>query len=323
MRFGFLITARCNASCAHCTVDSGPHRVTELPRDKMLDLLDQAARIWQREGEPGDDLEICISGGEPFLDFARLLDIVSHGARLGAQMSCVTNGSWAANDEKASAHLRAVRHAGLVGLGVSTSRFHGHFINRDRVQRVLDLAPRFGLKTTLKCAVTASDQAEGGLVHWAQTRKADATEVFPVMPYLRSGVRLPETEYIQPLVVPRGTCPAPTLTVREDGGAYTCCMPGGFVDFLKLGNAFDSSLARLRDRFYLGGVQQVLREHGPAHFADAIQAAGLGDRLRPGYEGVCDLCAHIGSDAQMAKVAQRAAGAFAKERLQAEAADSD
>lgn len=316
MRFGFLLTARCNASCAHCTVNSGPMQTAALPQDTVLDLMDQAAVLWRREGLRGEGLEFCLSGGEPFLDFDRLLRIVGHGSRLGATVSCVTNGSWAATDDVARAKLAALKQAGLAALAVSTSSFHQRFVRLARVERALALAREAGLSTGLKCAVTASDRA--GIESWARTRAVDQLEVFPVLPYLRDGAVLPERDYIREHALPKGRCPAATITVREDGRAYTCCMPGAFTEFLALGSVHQTSLDDIHDRFYLQNRQQALRHRGPAYFARAVIAAGAGARLRQRYESVCDLCAHIASDSHMAPIALRAADAFAARELQAE-----
>lgn len=318
MRFGFLITARCNAACAHCTTNSGPYEEQELRADTVADLMDQAAALWQQERAPGERLEFCFSGGEPFTDFARLVGLVRHGAGLGAAVTCVTNGSWAVSDERARDRVAQLKEAGLTTLGVSTSRFHQQFVKRDRVRRALDAAREAGIRTALKCAITAVDRdGPHSLEQWARARHVDKLELFAVTPYVRIGAALPEDDFLRTEGIPAGRCPAATLTVREDGRAYTCCMPGAFTDFLKVGNVFETSLAVLYDRFYLEARQRTLRHRGPRHFARAVIAAGQGARLRDRYESVCDLCAHIARDPVMAPIAARAAEQFADEQLRA------
>jgi pyruvate-formate lyase-activating enzyme len=315
MRFGFLVTARCNAACSHCTTSCGPHATTALSRPKILALMDEAAALWRKHHVDGEELQFSISGGEPFLDFPLLLDIVAHGARLGAWVGCVTNGSWATSDLRAREKLGKLKAAGLRALAVSTSRFHREYVATTRVELALRIAGELGLHTTLKCATVKSDGAS--LRNWARSAGAKALEVFPVVPYLREGARLPEREYIRRRALPRGRCPAPTITIREDGTAYTCCMPGGFVDFLALGSVHDVPLERVYDRFYLQGKQQALRHKGPIHFARAVIAAGEGHRLRASYESACDLCAHVASDPTMAAVAERAAEKVADSQYRA------
>lgn len=315
MRFGFLITARCNAACTHCTTSCGPNETAALPHDRLLALMDEAAALWREHRADDEDLHLCISGGEPFLDLEGLLQLVAHGTALGATMSCVTNGYWAATDDKARRQLRALKAAGLRHLGVSTSRFHQQFVKARRVQRALDIARETGIRVTLKCALTRADRAVDGLEQWARASGADELEIFPVAPYLREGAQLEDDQYIRELQLPQGRCPQPTVTVKESGVAYTCCVPGGFVDFLALGNVRRASLAAIYQRFYRGEVQQALRHRGPAYFAGAIAAGGESHRLRERYESVCDLCAHIASDPVMAAIARDAARDFAEQRM--------
>jgi hypothetical protein len=105
--------------------------------------------------------------------------------------------------------------------------------------------------------------------------------------------------------------------VTETGAAYACCVPGAFAPALELGRVPELSLQDLRDRSLLGGVQQILRTEGPIALARAAQAAGLGSRLRGGYQGVCDLCTHLATDPVLSRVVSEAGNAL--EASQAEA----
>jgi MoaA/NifB/PqqE/SkfB family radical SAM enzyme len=277
--------------------------------------MDQAAAVWASERAPGEDLHFSISGGEPFLDLALLTQIVGHGARLGAVVGCVTNAFWASSDVAAHAKLSLLKDAGLRLLAVSTSRFHQDFVRRQRVERALRTAESLGLRTVLKCSTTQTDFED--LERWAGAQRVDHREIFPVTPYLRRGAVLDERNFIRSEGLPGGRCPGATLTVREDGRAYTCCMPGAFTDFHSVGNTYEQGLGLLYDRFCVNGKQQVLRDKGPAHFAAAVVRAGEGHRLRAAYEGVCDLCAHIGSDPVMAAIAENTARAHARRQAAA------
>ena len=313
MRLALLVTSRCNASCIHCTTDSSPHKSLALGGQRIKDLMTEAAALRAR----GDPLLFCISGGEPFLDFKQLLETVSHGTALGGQVTCTTNGSWASSDDRARSMLGALKEAGLYALGVSTSQFHQEYVKPDRVRRALAIARGHGIKTILKCAVTKSDRKSGWARSFARSVRPDKVEIFPVVPYLRSGAALPEDEYIRKPGLPRGRCPAAMLTIREDGRAYTCCNPGGFVDALSLGNALDSGLEPAAEKFHTQALQQVLIRRGPAYLAKAISAQGLGERLRSSYADVCDLCAHIAGDKTLADIAVKVSEQFERERMKA------
>lgn len=311
MKLVLLTTARCNASCGHCSTSCGPEKTESLSQNKIFGLMDEAAEL--AEGKP---LKFLLTGGEPFMDFELLLSIVAYGARLGAIVTCVTNGYWATSPEKARSMLSAVQDAGLRALAVSTSRFHQQFVKLKRVERVLGAARDLGLTCCLKYVRLPSDaQDEETIKAWAMAAGADEVEDFSLLPYLRDGESLPDSAYIRSPGLPEGRCPAPLLTVREDGEAYFCCTPGADRPLLFLGNTHELRLREVHDRFYLGGMQQILRQHGPIFFARAAEAQSQGYRLRESYTNVCELCTHIVNDPDLAAVATETAQAFEVQQL--------
>jgi hypothetical protein len=251
-----------------------------------------------------------LSGGEAFLDLEQLVNVIRHGVGLGATVTCVTNAYWATSDSKAQAIVARVREAGLTHLAASTSQYHQRFIPIERVKRALSAARAVGINTLLKVVYSAPDQQEGLIQQWANFVGADALQAFPVVPYLRQGGELPSDHYVRDPGLPKGPCPSPVLTVREDGAAFNCCTPGGFEALLQVGNVFDHSLDTLVDRYQFDPTFQVLRERGPIHFARHAIKNGEGGRLRSAYADVCDLCAHVASDPTLAKLARESAGTY-------------
>jgi pyruvate-formate lyase-activating enzyme len=313
VQVGLLITQRCNAACTHCATSCGPDKTAALSRANVFRIMEEASAL-----AAGRALTFCISGGEPFLDFAHLRNIVAHGRSLGGECTCVTNGYWATTDDKARILLTELRAHGLVRIAVSTSRFHQRFVKLARVQRALRMAVEVGLGAVLKVAATPQERAQvERLQAWAVDTGLAGVEVIALMPYLREGQQLPAGDFALQPGLPAGPCPAPSLTVREDGTAYSCCSPAGFTDSLSLGNAVDEGFEAPFLRFLLNGRQRVLREGGPAAFADAIRRRGLGHLLRERYAGVCDLCAHIASDPTLDAVAAQVATEHEREYLRA------
>jgi pyruvate-formate lyase-activating enzyme len=312
VQLGLLITQRCNAQCAHCATSCGPDKTAELELTRIFKLMDEAAALRR----PGKRLVFSLSGGEAFLDLPKLRAIVAHGKHHGGEVTCVSNGYWAASDDKARVILTELKDAGLVALGVSTSRFHRQFVKLDRVKRALRTAVDVGIRAVLKYPVTRDERADAEeLQAWARGIGVQEFEIEPVQPYVREGSEIPETDLVTQPGLPEGVCPSASLTIREDGMAYTCCAPGGFNEFLALGNALEQGLRGTYGLYLLGGKQKLLREAGPIHFARAIQARGAGHRLRRAYGGICDLCAHIGTDPALAAIAQDEADRYEIEYL--------
>jgi MoaA/NifB/PqqE/SkfB family radical SAM enzyme len=314
MKLALLITAHCNASCTHCSTSCGPHRREHLSREQIFKLIDEAAELTSTE-----KLKVLLSGGEPFLDFDLLLEVIRYAKGKRAIVTVVTNAYWATSVERARDLLIQLKQAGLRSFAISTSRFHQQFIKRQRVERALQASREVGMRCTLKYVRTRSDALDReGIRSWATGVGAHDVQDFPLLPYLRTGAsEQPETDYIRDAGLPNGPCPAAILTVREDGRAFTCCTPGSFTELLKLGHATRESLHEVNARFHFGGVQQILRHGGPGEFVEAIRAKGQSHRLRHNYASVCDLCTHIASEPILAAIATEIADALEVRQVKA------
>ncbi|MFL6604461.1 MAG: radical SAM protein [Steroidobacteraceae bacterium] len=305
MRLALVLTARCNASCAHCARSYGPNRSEHLDQTEIFRLMDEAAAI-----DDGENLYFDLTGGEPFLDFELLVATVSHGARLGAEVSCVTNAFWARTNELTRSKLETLRDAGLSALSVSVSRFHQRFVPLERARRALTVAAELGFWTEIKGAVTRHDlQAGGALETWKDSLKATCSSIFAVLPHIRNGETLPDEEYYRELGLPMYRCPGDLVSVDFEGVARSCCTLDGSNTFLVIGDARRMSLEKIHEAFQQGGKQRILRESGPIEFARGAIDAGLGNRLRKAYAGPCDLCLHIQSDPALRQVAEEMARA--------------
>lgn len=311
MQLVMMVTARCNASCRHCSTSCGPDRTESLSREAIQRVITEASAI-----KDGDPLQISITGGEPFLDFQQLKEIVRFGTARGAVMSCVSNGYWASSLDRATRLLQDLKDCGLALLAISTSTFHTEYIARQRVERALNAARDVGIECVLKFVQTAADRNVDELQEWARGAGASRVELIPLMPTIREHESLRPDAYLRTSGLPSGTCPGAIINITETQKVYMCCTPGAVQGFYTLGDISDTHLKDIQDRFHLGPKQQILRTYGPIYFANAVRGAGLGDRLRSAYTSVCDLCTHIASDPEMAAVAARASEAFALTQLQ-------
>lgn len=270
-----------------------------LTQEQIFQLMDEAADLSKDEL-----LRFCLSGGEPFLDFDLLLSVIAYGHALGGEVTCVTNGYWATSAERARDMLSKAKAAGLTHLAVSRSRFHEQFVKLKRVERVLEAAHTLQLSCAVKYARLKSDTLSNDeLQIWATSLGVEKVEDFPVLPYLRESGHVADEDYIREEALPDGPCPGAIITVVESGNALMCCAPGRNDDFLSVGRLGEVPLKRMQQRFYMGGKQQILRKHGPIHFAKEAQKRGLGHRLHSHYANACDLCAHIRNDPELAAVA--------------------
>jgi hypothetical protein len=133
---GLLITDWCPAACRHCYVSSGPGGRTWMSVEDAEGHFAALARL----GVAGQ--AVHVTGGEPFGDFERLLEIVRAARRAGLQgVGYVeTCGHWAVSDDVARGRLAVLAEAGMQQISISADPYHQEFVPPERVRRLLAAA---------------------------------------------------------------------------------------------------------------------------------------------------------------------------------------
>jgi len=100
-----LLTYECNLECDHCFVWGGPRQPGTMSPEQIREVLEQSKRLGTVEW-------IYFEGGEPFLDYAKLVEAVQRANRMGFRVGIVSNGFWATTLAEAMVCLEPL--AGLV-----------------------------------------------------------------------------------------------------------------------------------------------------------------------------------------------------------------
>jgi len=130
---GIILTYKCSAACRHCCFACSPKKPHAfMSKDDAVEYLRE---FWKL------DRVIHIAGGEPFIFYERLLEIVQEANRLGVPPHFVeTNASWCVSDELTEKRFRELKNAGLLGMYISADIYHQEFVSPDRVRRGIRIA---------------------------------------------------------------------------------------------------------------------------------------------------------------------------------------
>lgn len=134
---GLMLTYKCSCRCRHCLYCAGPGW------SEFMDVND-AAQIFQGLIETTSVLRgFHLAGGEPFLDFERLLNIQKLATEFGIPIEYVeTNAFWCVDEDVTRHRFEQLREAGLRCILISCSPFHAERIPLERV----NLALRVGVE---------------------------------------------------------------------------------------------------------------------------------------------------------------------------------
>jgi len=133
---GLLLTYWCNARCASCYVCCGPDRGEEMS-------VDEALGYWRQlmEASP-HGCRVHLSGGEPFGDWPRLIELCRRAMKEGLSplTKIETNAFWASDEPTIRRRLGALAEAGMRKICISADPYHQQFVPIDRCRMLADIA---------------------------------------------------------------------------------------------------------------------------------------------------------------------------------------
>jgi len=133
---GLLLTYRCNASCGFCYYSCSPEKDGLMPVDNAIDVWRSLRTL------AGDSAKIHVTGGEPFLYWDRLIEILSAAMEqgLGPADLVETNGCWADNKNTALDRLKVLDELKVKRLKVACDPFHQQYVDIETVRRLVEIA---------------------------------------------------------------------------------------------------------------------------------------------------------------------------------------
>ncbi|MEI6313391.1 MAG: radical SAM protein [Syntrophus sp. (in: bacteria)] len=135
--FGICYTLKCNVACPHCADECGPHRTEKMSTHDIKFTIKQVAMTGFETIE--------LYGGEPFLEFNQLSDLIRFCKQWGIRPLIYTNGFWGRNVDSAKEKLEILKECGLDTLAVSIDSHHQKSILIDYPLNVLRIAERLGI----------------------------------------------------------------------------------------------------------------------------------------------------------------------------------
>ena len=133
---GLLLTYKCNCACEFCYYNCRPEK-------NGLMSIETAISAWRSlRILAGDDARIHITGGEPFLYWDHLQEVLqaAKNEKLGKVDVIETNGFWATTERIAAQRLKRLDELGMDRLKISTDPFHQEYVDTEPVRRLAQIA---------------------------------------------------------------------------------------------------------------------------------------------------------------------------------------
>ena len=286
---GLLLTYKCSAACEFCYYHCTPEKGGLLPVETCLAAWRSLKRL------AGEAAKIHLTGGEPFLYWDRLVEILSGGRRegLGPVDLVETNGSWVTDGNLVRDHLRTLCDLGVQRLKVSADPFHQEYVDIDRVRLLAAAAKEvFGPQRVLV-------RWEEGLAACEPVTDRDGMyiQAYRARPFRftgRAAGRLADLLATEPVEAwAQANClgdflGAKGVHIDPYGNVFS-----GTCSGIVVGNINATPLEGIWNRFTPGQnpLLKTLCERGPYGLLAEAEEAGY-QRLAK-YADKCHLCTHI------------------------------
>ena len=299
---GFILSYKCNCQCRHCLYAAGP------TWHESMDVQD-AGRIFEGLLRTSRRLRgFHLAGGEPFLDFDRLLRVQKLATEFEIPIEYAeTNAGWCTDEELVQDKFGQLRNAGLKCVLVSCSPFHAERIPLSRINTAVKVGydvfgpngvilwvPAFYQQLS-KIRVDRTIKLDEYVASIGEdSARSMIQSAYSLISGGRVGYELASFYDLKPPIFCQGdTC---RLELLESGHAhfdpYGNLIPA-FCSGISLGDARD--LPALYDSFDINELPlvRILAEEGPYGLYElAVEEFGY-HASEAGYVGKCHLCVDV------------------------------
>jgi hypothetical protein len=295
-----MLTKRCPVRCSCCAVDCTPQSRSEFSLEAAKALVNAAS---------ARDLPIArklsITGGEPFLDLNRLVELIRFARLRRFDVNTVTSAFWARSTRDADKLITALKTAGLAKLIVSTDTFHTERVPVTRVECAVRACRDAGLECSIQ-VIETPDHPSADTARQIDPELLSCVEVQAVRcaPAGRAKTFARQTFEWRPLDgIDRRGCNL-AVTATPTGRLYPCCSPLALEGAPSLGDLSVRDLAAVLRAAVADPFWHLLRAYGPTFFADLL---ARWDRMPSGpFVGPCGLCAAIFSRGDLRRLIREA-----------------
>lgn len=299
---GIILSYQCHSGCKHCLYNCGPRWEREPMSPDALEEALEAVTIWPHPPQ------VHLTGGEPFLHFALLLQGVRLAVTRGITCYVETSASWCTDEQEAVERFTMLQEAGLQAVLISCSPFHAEKIPPARTLRAIQAAleifgPRgvivylpeyleviqhFDLErpTVLTRYEEVFGEAEARRILWQD---------YGIISGGRSGYHLGHLVPRRPAEAFRGMgCTGEILYAHHSHFDLYGNYISGFCGGLTIGSW--RVLSQVLEDFRAGrfpSLIEVLVERGPYGLCERAQERFAYEPLPEGYAGKCHLCVDV------------------------------
>lgn len=313
--FTLFLSWKCNFTCSHCGFSCSPQR-----KEKM-DI--KSAKSYIEEASKNPNLKmVAYSGGEPFLFYEELKELMSFSYSKGFRAGVVTNCFWSDSPGIAAERLNELKELGLDEVITSVDDYHLEHVNMHNIKNLIEAAIALKIRVGINILMTLDSRVRKDNLHvllnlpehllknpenvWI--RESSPIRVGRAKKYFEKS-RLKQYGEMDLMGNPcyyviRNTVVAP------DGSTYACCGFGGATEYGPSsitygGNINERGFNNILEGFKANLLLNIISSKGPYVLLKMAQEIDPALKTRTGFVSNCDVCEEISSNLQLRNVLKK------------------
>ncbi|HAU87748.1 MAG TPA: hypothetical protein DCW90_20355 [Lachnospiraceae bacterium] len=282
---GIALCKKCNAECSMCCISATPKSEEKLELCLVKKYLDDVENIESIS-------TIGITGGEVFLFYDELKELILYIREKGKFATVVTNGFWATDYIHTFSRLQDLKQCGLNGITISYDTFHEEYVSVEKVRNILQVSKILKIPAVIQTIIikgSCNQRWINELSDDLQDVKISFTGCYQVG---RAKERIKQESIIRNTEVGGLYCRKNgEYSVTSDGSIWPCCSPYITETALKLGSISDEiNVSKTLKKIRKNMILFMLRNYGFDFFID-IAEKELHMELPDKVASSCELCA--------------------------------
>ncbi|HBC91454.1 MAG TPA: hypothetical protein DCZ10_00730 [Pelotomaculum sp.] len=304
--FTIFLSWKCNFTCLHCGFSCGPCRNEKMSPEKAMEYITEASRDQNLK-------MVAYSGGEPFLFYDEVVELMSYSFRKKLKAGIVTNCFWADSYDTAYHRLYKLKKLGLEEIITSVDEYHLHYVRAENIRNVINAAIKLQIRAGVNLLMTRKSRITKENVHeilgipkddLEDGNKAWLRESSPVLSG-RAKQHLPPEDLISYSEAELLNNPCyfavRNAVVTPDGSMYACCGFGGATEngpssITYGGNLNEMSFDEIYQKLKNNLLLNMIVYHGPYVLLKIAEQYDSSIKFRKKYVSNCDVCEEISSN---------------------------
>ena len=289
----FITTYKCTASCNNCCFGCSPTRTERIFKPNILKIIKQSIELYR------DSLKLLVlTGGECFIFYKEIIDIIKFASEEGLLVRVITNGYWCTNKLITYKKLTQLKNAGLNEINFSTGDEHQKWVKLPNILNGASVSMSLGITTLINVETHDNSKFDYKLLYQHKELQPYINKKESPLIINRS-VWIPFTKekfsYNKSIIHKnRTTCNSilHTISISPNSEILSCCgLTSNRITYLILGDLKKASLHDLYLSQFFDFIKIWIYTEGPFVISNYLNTTF--NKNIPIHTHICEQCKEI------------------------------